>query len=441
MPDALDGDYSRSRAILVGTWDYRHLQPVPAAEHSLNRVAALLRGPLCGSWPSDRISVIGNRDTLGELPHQLVTSLRSVEDVALFYYVGHGQYDSDDRLCLTLADSRPDAALRTTTSLTFDAVRHAFRVSRASTKIAILDCCFAGLAAGPATTLAGPRTEHLPPSSGCYLMMASGHSPDTWCESGPSPQTYFSRHLVDVVETGIPGQPAGLTLGPIFQAVTTALAREGRPGPGSRVSDHAAGYVLARNAATPGVVHSDPAPPAPLPTPGPGPNARRRRTTAITALAAVATAAALLTADSGRWGRDPTAAGPDAVVAALPATLRRQVSCEAYSTAHPADLSCVIRAGDPVFGDLLQPGSGEYPFSAGLEPDPVWYAHEMRRSGGGRLLRTDPEVVLVDDSQPHYVGIDYLDPRTGLHLTLWNLASRQAARTFLTRSGLTSGGP
>jgi uncharacterized caspase-like protein len=68
--------------------------------------------------------------------------------------VGHGQYDNDDRLCLSLADSSPDAIFRTTTSLTLDAVRLAFRSSKATTKIAILDCCFAGLAAGREGTLA-----------------------------------------------------------------------------------------------------------------------------------------------------------------------------------------------------------------------------------------------------------------------------------------------
>ncbi|MET8765643.1 caspase family protein [Streptomyces sp. NPDC004658] len=259
MPDALDGDFSRSRAVLIGTWDYSNLGAVPAAEHSFDRMRDLLTSPLCGSWPQERVSVIGNRARLGELPHELVLWLCDAVDVALFYYVGHGQYDNDDRLCLALGDSSPDPVLRTTTSLTFDAVRLAFRASKAATKIAILDCCFAGLAAGQDSKLAG--APDMPRSPGFYLMMASGEFNTAWFETttdSPRPQTYFTKYLVDIIEGGIPDQPAGLTLGPIFDKVADALVRDGKPAPGCRVSDHAADFVFARNRANSAVFSAAP---------------------------------------------------------------------------------------------------------------------------------------------------------------------------------------
>nr|WSX47822.1 sel1 repeat family protein [Streptomyces sp. NBC_00974] len=257
MPDALDRDFSRSRAVLIGTWDYRHLRPVPAAEHSLQRMRALLTGPLCGSWPEERMSLVGNRAKLGELPHELVLGLRDAVDVALFYYVGHGQYDNDDRLCLALGDSSPDPVLRTTTSLTFDAVRLAFRASKAATKIAILDCCFAGLAASQDGRLAG--ADDMPRSPGFCLLMASGEFSTAWFENtvdSPQPQTYFTKYLADLIEHGVPGRPAGLALGPIFQDVAHALVRDGKPPPSSRFSDHAAEFVFAQNRAHPQVASS-----------------------------------------------------------------------------------------------------------------------------------------------------------------------------------------
>lgn len=73
MPDALDGDFSRSRAVLVGTWDYTHLENVPAAKHSFHRMRALLASPLCGGWPRDRVEVVTNRARPGDLRHDLVT--------------------------------------------------------------------------------------------------------------------------------------------------------------------------------------------------------------------------------------------------------------------------------------------------------------------------------------------------------------------------------
>lgn len=263
MPDALDGDFARSRAVLIGTSEYRYLEEVPAAMHSLERMRTLLTGPLCGSWPEERVKVVHNRKRLGELPHELLLWMREATDVALFYYVGHGQYDNDDRLCLTLTESSDDPVLRTTTSLTFDAVRQAFKASRASTKIAIVDCCFAGLAAGDRENRLAARTLEAPRSPGFCLLMASGEfstawfQPDTECEK---PQTYFTKYLADTIERGIPGQPDGLGLGPLFDTVADALVRDGKPEPTSRVADHAARFVLARNRATSEAPESVPKP-------------------------------------------------------------------------------------------------------------------------------------------------------------------------------------
>ena len=50
-------DYGRSFAVLMGTWDYAFLNRVPAAKHSLRRMAGLLSGPLCG-WPQDRLLIL-----------------------------------------------------------------------------------------------------------------------------------------------------------------------------------------------------------------------------------------------------------------------------------------------------------------------------------------------------------------------------------------------
>ncbi|GGN65732.1 hypothetical protein GCM10011579_036490 [Streptomyces albiflavescens] len=249
MADALDGDFSRSRAVLVGTWDYAELPPVPAARHSLDRLHGLLTGPLCG-WPEERLLVVPNRGSLGELPHELVKSFVDVTDVALFYYVGHGQYDAEDQLCLALGESNVDAALRTTSSLAFDQVRRAFRASRAAIKIAILDCCFAGLAGPREGTLSGTGT--LPPKPGSFLMMASGEFSTAWFESADEveqPQTYFTKYLVDVVERGIPGQGEGLRLGAIFDTVAGELVRDRKPEPGCRTSDQASNFYFARNLA------------------------------------------------------------------------------------------------------------------------------------------------------------------------------------------------
>src|SRR5262249_38659070 len=110
-------DYGRSRAVLIGAWDYTHLPPVPAARNSLERMAKLLTGPLCG-WPPDGVAVLRNEPRRGALPDRLMELFDGITDVALFYFVGHGQLYGDE-LCLALTESPQGGPRRLTTGLQF----------------------------------------------------------------------------------------------------------------------------------------------------------------------------------------------------------------------------------------------------------------------------------------------------------------------------------
>jgi hypothetical protein len=248
-------DYSWSRAVVMGTWTYEHLPPVPAVENSLKRMAALLTGPLCG-WPPDRALTLENRRDLGGLADRLITAFEDVTGVALFYYVGHGQIDLDDQLCLGLTGSRTEANRRAATSLPFQAVRRALLDSPAATKIVILDCCFAGLAGQPGTLAALPD-DVLDKSAGtgAYTLAASGAYTTAWYETDPAsvrPQTYFTRYFADLVEAGIPGHEPVLRLHPLFTRLKDSLARDQRPVPCARSVDAARDFAFARNAALTG---------------------------------------------------------------------------------------------------------------------------------------------------------------------------------------------
>ncbi|MEU7640943.1 caspase family protein [Streptomyces sp. NPDC039016] len=319
-------DYSRSRAVLIGAWDYAHLAPVPAARNSLERVAGLLTGPLCG-WPKPRVKALRNVRRRDRLPDQLMKLFDGVEDVALFYFVGHGQL-YEDELCLALRES-PRAGPRTTTvGLPFSDVRAALRACNAQTKIVILDCCFAGHAARTEHTLASTSTNVIDKTlgTGAVTLAASGAYRTAWFESAPDvadPQTYFTKYLVDVIEQGIPGHPGGLPLGPIYARTADALARDHRPEPTRSVRHDADRFILARNIAKPAE------PPAALPSPDSGteaavptahrgPNRRHIILGGLTGLAAAsgATLIGLRLADgisghqpSGKPSPDPSASG------------------------------------------------------------------------------------------------------------------------------------
>jgi TolA-binding protein len=246
-------DYSRSRAVLMGTWNYTYLTPVPPVANSLRRMTGLLSSSLCG-WPADRILQLKNEPGPGDIPDRLITAFDDVDDVALFYFAGHGQIAPDDQLCLGLVLSRPEANRRAATSLRFADVRQAMADSPAATKVVILDCCFAGLATLGA--LSGPTREVLDLTSGtgAYTMAATSAYATAWYEEEPGlsrPQTFFTKYLADLVERGIPGQPSLLRLDPLFKQLRDNLTADHRPVPGSRAVNDAREFVFAYNAAPP----------------------------------------------------------------------------------------------------------------------------------------------------------------------------------------------
>ncbi len=241
-------DYLNSRAVLVGTSTYRNLEPVPAVA-SLKRMTALLTSDLCG-WPASQITEIKDEPGPSNLHARLIRLFRDVSDVALFYFVGHGQVDDNDQLCLGLVESSIELDLRASTSLEFQDVRDALLKSPAATKIVILDCCFAGLANKRGNTLGAANVADQANGLGAYTMTAC-HSYGTasFETAGVNPQTHFTKYLADVIEAGIPGEPAGLRLRPIFRQLAEALVAGGHPRPMERNINTASDFVLAYNAA------------------------------------------------------------------------------------------------------------------------------------------------------------------------------------------------
>ena len=253
-------DYGNSLAVVMGTWDYEFLDRVPAAEHSLRRMGRLLTGPLCG-WPRERMLVLPNMPSPGDLPDQIITAFEKISDAALFYFVGHGQIAPDDQLCLGLRGSRAEANRRAATSLRFFDVRQALQDSGAATKIVILDCCFAGLAT-TRSALAGLAGDvlDLTAGTGAYTMAATSAYTTAWYQDDPGlakPQTYFTKYLADLIEDGIPGQPDRLHLDALFKELRHKLYADHRPVPQSRAVNDARDFVFAYNAAPP-QTHRDP---------------------------------------------------------------------------------------------------------------------------------------------------------------------------------------
>lgn len=254
MPDAIDTDYSRSRAVLLGTWQYAHLAPTgDAVKNSFYRMKSLLTSPVC-RWPTDRVETIINERKPGDLPFRLAELFADVDGTALFYFVGHGQQDSQDKLCMGLVESRDEVQYRGATSLQFSAVWNALYHCSASTKIIIMDCCFAGLAARDAATLGDSfDVASMADCEGTYSIAASGEY--GWArfeqdsDKVAQPQTHFTRCLVDLLERGMPGKPEALSFNVIFPQLRRQMRAAKLPEPTQRNTKSAGDFAFARNTA------------------------------------------------------------------------------------------------------------------------------------------------------------------------------------------------
>jgi membrane-anchored mycosin MYCP len=245
-------DFTRSRAVLVGTWDYTDLPPVPAVEHSFSRMVELLTSDLCG-WPAERVTQWTNQRQPGDLPRRLIDLFGDADDVALFYFVGHGQSDDRGRLCLGLAETSGEPRFRGSTSLKFEDVRTALHYSNARTKIVLLDCCFAGLATQPEAALGGVDVAGSAVCEGAYTIAASAEYDVARYEQSDdrveTPQTYFTKCLCDTVRDGIADQGPALSLEAIFRHLVSAMesAQLARPTQANRGT--ASTFPFARNVA------------------------------------------------------------------------------------------------------------------------------------------------------------------------------------------------
>lgn len=250
-------DFSRSRAILVGTSQYTAgLAQMDAAANSLAEMQALLIGPLCG-WPGSRVTPLLNSRTRDGVDQQIATLIHDTADVLLFYYVGHGQLLDGEDLGMALVDTHRDPGMRYTTSLRLSHLRHELKYRcRARVQVVILDCCFSGLATRntQGTDLA-EQVRQVAKVEGAYTLAASRASQKALHQDGRDGLTYFTKILTEVVHDGIPGAGPHLTLNDLHTEIAVRFRHldlsEGylRPEPTTLAVDTAEEFPLAHNTA------------------------------------------------------------------------------------------------------------------------------------------------------------------------------------------------
>jgi glycine betaine/choline ABC-type transport system substrate-binding protein len=236
-------DHSRSRAVLIGTYEYQdeRFSQLPAAKNSLEGMRQILISPeLCG-WPASRVTQLPNESDRSRLIIKLREWARDTADVLLLYYVGHGTPQADGP-CLALTDTELEYA--DVTGVEYRHIRRVLLDSPARIKIVILDCCYAGRAIPPVQAGQALFSD----IKGTYVLAAADHAAHV-PEDQELACTSFTGELLDLVSQGVRDGPEVLTLDDIYPRLRDRLREFDLPAPNSGGTDTAGAFPFARNAA------------------------------------------------------------------------------------------------------------------------------------------------------------------------------------------------
>ena len=235
-------DPGASRAVLVGTSRYEHLEPLPAVANNLRALAGLLSGPLSLQLPARHVSVVEDPAAAHTVVGAVRQAAAEATDTLVVYFAGHGLVDARDQLVLALPGTEFG---RVETGLPYDWVREVLLLdSRAERHVVILDCCYSGLALGRMS--AGTGLADQAAVEGSFLLAAAA---ETRTALAPAGETYtaFTGALLEALRRGIPGGPALVDLGALYRHLRLTLEARGHPVPQARDRNSGAQVALGRN--------------------------------------------------------------------------------------------------------------------------------------------------------------------------------------------------
>ncbi|MGW1992693.1 caspase, EACC1-associated type [Embleya sp. NPDC001921] len=248
VPAAELADPAASRAVLIGTHEYTHLEHLPAVRRNLQELSRLLCDPRHWGLPTGHCTVVGQPASASEVLDALSHAATEARDTLLVYFAGHGLVDHlDDSFHLALPNTRPD---RMYTALRFDDVRRVLRdpSTRAPRKVLILDCCWSGRAMVGA--MSGQDRAGQVAVAGTSVLTATA---ETRRAAAPPDEefTAFTGELINIAHEGVEDAPELIDMESLYLALHRRLAARGRELPQQSNRNTAARICVLRNAAWP----------------------------------------------------------------------------------------------------------------------------------------------------------------------------------------------
>ncbi|GAA3199224.1 caspase family protein [Dactylosporangium siamense] len=257
LPDPL-----KSRAVLIGTASYEHLEDLPSVANNLSDMRAALTDPELWGLSPAHCQVLADPEEPRLVLEAISAAAQAATDALVVYFTGHGLLMGLE-LFLGL---RPSRTGQRHSAVPYDEIRHEVVDATCYNKVVILDCCYSGRA------LKGHMTDaielgDLAGIDGTYLMTATTETAIALAPPGER-HTAFSGALIDRLVHGVPDGPDLLDMQTLYYNVRNDLVQRARPRPQQRNRNDGARIALARNRArqqhrTRPAHHA--APPAPAP--------------------------------------------------------------------------------------------------------------------------------------------------------------------------------
>ncbi|MET8832794.1 protein kinase [Micromonospora sp. NPDC004540] len=233
---------SGSRACLIGTAGYVHLDPLPAVRNNVQALADHLAASDGWQLPRENILPVVDPGQVAHLVEPVRRAAAEATDTLLVYYSGHGHLDDQMQFSLSLTGSRHNEPW---TCVPFTWIKTLLADTRATRRVVILDSCFSGKAHG---LMAGAADAVRLQAATAGAVVLSSASEDGPALAPPGERyTAFTGELLDLLTSGIAGGPKVITVDLAYAHVKSALAARGRPLPERTGTDTSGALGLARN--------------------------------------------------------------------------------------------------------------------------------------------------------------------------------------------------
>lgn len=199
---------SRKLALVIGNGAYSDpsLARLQAPQADVETLAEVLRSPGVGSF--DEVTTLADQPT-----HAVRRAIagffagKSLDDLLLVYFSGHGVLDDRGRLYLATNDTERDLLSGTAIPAAF--LTEEMDASRSRRQVLILDCCHSGAfargAKGTVGGSVGTAEAFRGTGSGRVVLTATDSTQYAWEGDqvrGRSEASTFTRHLVEGLRTG-----------------------------------------------------------------------------------------------------------------------------------------------------------------------------------------------------------------------------------------------